>query len=219
MLILTLVLMNLPRTAFAVSKAAGSTPLAPPSAPSPQQIKAPPNAIKGNTEVDTTVDEQNLMLSPPPTPHVVPPRARYYPYRQSLGFHLGAFSSNDGAHPWTWLIGINYLWPRFLSPQVELGADVVANFGGHLNFVIRHILRQRNYVRPYYSWGITHEVTASEGLASFSNYKNYYLRLAIGAEIVRKLPRSARFELGGIAGAKKYGSYFTFGWAWGWSSE
>lgn len=162
------------------------------------------------------IDDNNLMLPRtdlPATSEVA--RSFYYPFRQELAPRAGLVLSTDSAHPVTYLLGITYLWPRFQSPQAELGADILPDYGGHLNFGVRHIFRERDYFRPFFLWGLTHEAVARDGLATLTNFDNYYLRGSVGFENVIRLPQSVRIELEARAGLAKQLLILCVGAAWG----
>lgn len=173
----------------------------------------------GKTAPPTTgkeIDDNNLMLprSDLPSTSVVA-RSFYYPYRQELAPRMGLVLTTDSAHPVTYLLGITYLWPRFQSPQAELGADILPDYGGHLNFGVRHIFKERDYFRPYLLWGLSHEAVARDGLATLTNFDNYYLRGSAGFENVIRLPQSVRIELEVRAGLAKQLLILCLGAAWG----
>lgn len=163
------------------------------------------------------LNEYNLLESPPdPKDKSQQGYPYFFPYRQSLTPRFGIQNSAEDNPTWTYLVGISYLWPRYASPQAEIGADVVVGIGGHLHFSVRHILYDRNFFRPYFSWGATHEVIPDDGMATFTNFDNYYARGSVGFENVVKLPRSVRVELEALVGLKKYMLVLSYGYSWAW---
>lgn len=142
-------------------------------------------------------------------------RTYVYPYRQQLVPRVGYVRSNDDDDPHTYMFGISYLWPRYVSPQAEIGADLVNKYGGHINFGIKHIVFERGFFRPFWLWGITHEAVPEDRLATFVNLENYYLRIAVGFEDVIKLPKSVRLEAEALAGTDKQMFKVCLGYSWG----
>ena len=176
----------------------------------------PPVTEPAPTSDGREIQDYNLMPSPPAEPlSKEATETFYFPYRQALSPRLGAVFTTEKENAWEYLLGINYLWPRYASPQAELGVDLLSHFGGHLNFGVRYILFQRNYFRPFFLWGMTHEVVATERLATITNIDNYYLRLAVGMEDTLKLPKSIRLELETLIGLEKQMLLLCFGYSWG----
>ncbi|MGE0762726.1 MAG: hypothetical protein AB7N80_05560 [Bdellovibrionales bacterium] len=205
--LLTLVLTLLATNALATTPDKTEAPLS-----KPGHVTPPPPAPGDGRELD----EYNLLSTPPALP--LPPEARethYYPFRQALSPRLGAVITNDEDHQFEYLLGISYLWPRYRQPQAELGVDLLSGLGGHLNFGVRHIFFERNYFRPYFLWGLTHEVVPEDRLATITNIDNYYLRIAVGMEDTLELPKSVRLELEGQLGIDKYLLLLCLGYTWG----
>lgn len=185
-------------------------PTANPTSPPPPASTPPP------AKPATELDEYNLMPTPPPEPLPEEAAKTYvYPYRQQLTPRAGYVGSNDDDDPYTYMFGILYLWPRYVSPQAEFGADLVNKYGGHLNFAVRTTFYERGYFRPFWLWGLTHEAVPEDKLATFVNLENYYLRIGIGFEDVIKLPKSVRLEIEGLAGTEKQMYKICLGYSWG----
>lgn len=187
---------------------------APPSEATYQQEK--PAAAESTESSGQSLDGYNLISSELKPPPIEPPTSGYYPFRRSLSLRFLGVGTTESKHPTLTGIGVAYLWPRHQSPQAEFGADVVTEYGGHLNAGVRYVLRRQNYVRPYYLWGLTHEVVAEDGLATFVEIDSYFLRLASGIEIVANLPSSVRLDIEILAGTKKQMALIGLGWSWGW---
>jgi hypothetical protein len=180
-------------------------------------MKPPPDDSPSAPRPVNEMDEYNLLPTPPmELPGKEASKTYVYPYRQALAPRLGMMGSTDEETQFTYLVGISYLWPRYASPQAELGADVVSKFGGHLNFGVKYILHERNYFRPYWLWGLTHEVVPDDRLATFLDTDNYYGRLGVGFEDVIELPKSVRLELELLAGLDRQMLLLCFGYSWGW---
>jgi hypothetical protein len=123
-----------------------------------------------------------------------PPRARYYPYQQQLTFRTGYESDFPEVEFDNWTLGFQYLFPKFLSPKLEAGADLVENGGGHLHVGMRWIYRERSYLRPSVKAGLDLYSDGKEGLATLTKWENYFTRLAVCAEYVVWNPYSLRLE-------------------------
>jgi hypothetical protein len=182
-------------------------PILPPGKVSPE----PPPTATGRE-----LDDNHLMATPIPTNRAEFERARMYPYRQALSVRVGPVGSTDRELGSTMLFGVQYLWPRYASPHAEFGADVVVGLGGHLNAGVRHIYRERQFLRPYLLWGLTHEVSPSAGYATFLSSRNYYLRAGAGFEMVHRLPRSLKIDFELLSGTKKHMILMGLGYSWGW---
>jgi len=175
------------------------------------------STAKDESERVDALEEYNLLSTPPPSP--LPPGASatlYYPYRKSLSPMVGFVLTTKTDTPFTYVAGISYLWPRFRSPQAEIGADIMGEYGGHVHFSVRHIYLERSYFRPYLLWGLTHEVSARDGFASPLDWDNYYVHAACGFEDVIRLPQSARLEIRALAGPEKQMLILSLGGSWGW---
>ncbi len=179
----------------------------------PDRVKTKTDANQGTKDLE----EHNLMPTARlPSPSEKATRTYYYPYRKALSPMVGFAMTTDRDTPFTYSAGINYLWPRFTSPQAEIGADIMGEFGGHIHFSVRKIWFERNYYRPYLLGGITHEVDARDGFATILDWENYYLHAALGFEDVILLPKSARLEIRGLAGLERQMLILLIGGAWAW---
>jgi hypothetical protein len=204
-----------------------STPV--PAFAKPEKLKPPATApAKPESEKPSPppperddLDENNLISAPTPPPPPDATRTYVYPYRQNLAVRFGGVFSTEKIDPpddnrFTYLMGVTYLWPRYSSPQAELGADIAVKLGGHLHFAVKHIWFERNHFRPFWLWGLTHEAVPDDRLGTFLNHENYYGRVAIGMEDVITLPKSVRLELDLLAGVEKQMLELIFGYSWGW---
>lgn len=178
--------------------------------------EAKPNDPKPDPD-QPTLDDMNLMMAQPKEP---PPKdldkTYYYPFRQSLAPRFGAVFSTDRDHRWSYLLGFSYLWPRYASPQAELGADIYAGQGGFLHFGVKTIYFERNYFRPFWVWGLSHQVIPEDRLTTFANIDNYLGRLSVGMEDVVDYPTSVRLELELLLGLKRQLVVLGFGYSWAW---
>lgn len=219
-LILTLVL-----TLFAMSEGVGNAaPTENSELPSSKDDKstnssptAAPDSAGGPQRGSEDLEDNNLLTTPQPErPSERASRTYYYPYRKALSPMVGFALTTDRDTPFSYSAGINYLWPKFTSPQAEIGADIMGEFGGHIHFSVRKIWFERSYYRPYVLGGITHEVDARDGFATILDWENYYLHAALGFEDVVLLPKSARLEIRGMAGLERQMLILLIGGAWAW---
>jgi hypothetical protein len=149
--------------------------------------------------------------APPP-----PPDPQYYPYQQQLTVRYGqasdfpSFKFNDS------IIGFQYLFPKFLAPKLEAGADLHRNGIGHIHAGARYMWLERSYFRPSLKIGVDNLVDSSSGLATFATIDNYYLRGTATLEYVVWNPYSVRLEVELLMGLTKQISEYTLGLSRGW---
>jgi len=163
------------------------------------------------------IDDNNLMIREnPPPPTRSREAARYYHYRQALSPRILGGITTDSEDSSAYGVGIAYQWPKVSSPYAEIGADVVTPFGGYLNFGVKHVFFERNFFRPNFIWGLSHELVAREKLATFTNIDNYYARISVGFERVTQLPQSFRLEVQAMVGIEKILVLLGIGYVWAW---
>jgi hypothetical protein len=92
------------------------------------------------------------------------------------------------------VIGFQYLFPKFLAPKLEAGADLVEGGNGHLHVGWRHIYFERSYFRPGYKLSLDHFAESKEGLATLTKINNYFARVTGTLEYVVWNPYSVRLE-------------------------
>lgn len=141
------------------------------------------------------IDENMSMVEAKPVqtkPDIQPPP--YYPYRQQLTLRIGKASRVGKIDFDDDILGFQYLFPKFLSPKLEAGADLHKNGKGHIHVGLRWIFFERDYFRPSYKISLDHKVDSDERLASFAEIDNYYARLTGTLEYVIWNPTSIRLE-------------------------
>lgn len=166
----------------------------------PAAIAAPENVVPEvrpapETAVDAPIDENMSLVEPEPVtthPKFTPPA--YYPYRQQLTFRAGASTAIPKIDVDDIVLGFQYLFPKFLSPKLEAGADLQKNGRGHLHAGFRWIFFERSYFRPSYKIAIDHFADSKEGLATLAEMENYYARIGATLEYVVWNPYSLRLE-------------------------
>lgn len=169
-----------------------------PAGANPQRSVPATTEAQPNPWPDTQPDE-NLSITDPPPVHGVPKAsgARYYPYRQALTFRAGQASQLDELNfrdMEDMVLGFQYLFPKFLSPKLEAGADLVNDGKGHIHAGARWIYFERSYFRPSYKLSLDHLADSEEKLATLTKIENYYLRISATLEYVIWNPLSLRLE-------------------------
>ena len=176
-----------------------------------------------NSEVSKKVDldNQNLNVSKPSTkPSINSSQNYHYPFIQSVSPRIGTLIvtetfSEDIGNSFKMLYGFNYMLPQNISPQFEVGADIIKGFNGQIHAGKRWIINERTSFRPFYKLGVTVAAVGREGLATFANFENYMARASIGFEDYYKKPMSFRWELEVALGTENLFLYLTFGYSWG----
>jgi len=175
---------------------------------------SPPPADAGSAK---PIDE-NMSVAQPPTVHELPPPSspHYYPYRQQLTFRYGQATDLPKIDVNDTVIGFQYLFPKFLSPRAEAGADLHNDGRGHIHAGARWIYMERSYFRPSLKLSLDHLVNSTENLATLSTLDNYYLRSTACLEYVVWNPYSVRFEAEFFINLKHTIGEMTLGVSRGW---
>ncbi len=178
-------------------------------APSPQEEPSP--------WPDTTPDE-NLSIAEPPDPTLPTPaaNARYYPYRQALTFRGGYASDFPKTNFDEVVIGFQYLFPKFLSPKLEAGADLLEESRGHIHVGFRIFAWEKSYFRPSVKVSLDHLAEAEERLATLTRIDNYYVRFSGSLEYVVWNPYSIRLEHELLVNLDRTWQLLTLGISRGW---
>ncbi|MGE3683592.1 MAG: hypothetical protein AB7G93_17860 [Bdellovibrionales bacterium] len=165
---------------------------------SPQpDIPAPPTQEEENPVWPKSPPDENLAIATPPPvtgTNSAPPQPRYYRYNQALTFRMGLASDFPKINFDETVIGFQYLFPKFLAPKLEAGADLLEEGRGHLHAGVRWIYFERSYFRPSLKFALDHLMESKEGLATFTSLDNYFLRGAGTLEYVVWNPFSLRLE-------------------------
>lgn len=143
--------------------------------------------------------DENLAITDPPPVSGSPKgsRARYYPYRQALTFRAGKADDHtrvDLANMDEMVLGFQYLFPKFLSPKLEAGVDLVEDGKGHIHAGSRWIFWERSYFRPSIKLSLDHLADSKEKLATLTKIDNYFARASLTLEYVIWNPLSIRLE-------------------------
>lgn len=162
-------------------------------------------------------DENLSITEPPEIQGPVPPAdAHYYPYRQALTFRAGLASDFPKASFNDSVMGFQYLFPKFLSPKLEAGADLHQDSVGHLHVGLRWIAWEREYFRPSGKISLDHLADADERLATVTRIDNYYVRLSGTLEYVVWNPYSLRLEHELLVNLDRCWQVITLGISRGW---
>ena len=164
---------------------------------------------------------EDLAISQPPEARtdLEAPEPKYYPYQQQLTFRYGKsgdFGKFDVNKMTDNIIGFQYLFPKFLAPKLEAGADLHTAGRGHIHAGWRWIWWERNYFRPSLKASLDHNVNSKEQLATFGHLENYYVRGTVTLEYVVWNPYSVRLEGEGLVGLKNNLFEATLGLSRGW---
>lgn len=183
---------------------------------------APPNAVPEMREEaspwPTGKPDENLSITEPPIVNGPVPKAdaHYYPYRQALTFRAGLASDFPKASFKDSVMGFQYLFPKFLSPKLEAGADLHQDSVGHLHVGLRWIAWERDYFRPSGKVSIDHLADAEERMATITRIDNYYVRVSGTLEYVVWNPYSIRFEHELLVNLDRCWQVMTLGISRGW---
>lgn len=121
--------------------------------------------------------------------------ADYYPYQQALIVRAGKSTNlpkialNDS------VLGFAYLFPKFLSPKLEAGADLHEYGRGHVHAGVRWIYFERSLFRPSVKAGLDHFFDANYGLGTLARREDWYARGSATLEYALANPYSLRLEL------------------------
>lgn len=164
------------------------------AAPQPEITGLPKDEPEAKEEIKP-LDENLSVAEPPVVERVPPPRPlRYYPYHQQLTFRGGRASDFPKLEFDDSVLGFQYLFPKFLAPKLEAGADLHQDGRGHLHVGVRWIYFQRSYFRPSVKLAFDHLADSEEGLATLTRSENYFLRGSGTVELVVWNPFSLRLE-------------------------
>jgi hypothetical protein len=171
-----------------------------------------------SAESGTTLQlDDNLSISRPPslTSKPPPPDPHYYPYQQALTFRTGYDSNWPKLGVDHWILGFQYLFPKFLSPKLEAGADSLDNGSGHLHAGARWFYNERGYFRPSVKASLDHLAESQHGLATLTKLANYYFRGSATLEWVVSNPASIRLEHEMFFNFDRVRANITLGLSWG----
>lgn len=196
----------------------------------PDHLAQPAESQEPAGESETplqSIEEENLVIVEPRNPLPSQPKKRadiYYPFHQSMSPHLGiAFMTNSddedddsSSLSLNYTLGIKYMLPRYMSPHIEIDADLLSNGRGIVSGTLRWILFERSSFRPFYKVGIANYVDAKDAFGTFFDYKQYLVKLSGGFEDYFKSPLSIRCELDLYVGVEDIIVLGTIGYSWGW---
>lgn len=190
------------------------------AAPSQQM---PPESKTEEPDSPKKLNEDMVISEPAPVLSEVKPDPQYYVYQSALTFRAGVGFQDDRPKPLDGfqiddaVLGFQYMFPKFLSPKLEAGADIHPAGVGHIHGGMRWIANQRSYVRPSAKLALDHRFKGSQNLGTFGHIDNWFGRLALTFEFVTRLPYSVRLEVEGLANINgEQQSVFTVGLSRGW---
>lgn len=183
---------------------------------SPKQELAAP-AGEEVTESAKEIDSNMAVTTPPESTRKAKVKdPGYYPYHQALTVRLGYESKFPEFDFENWMLGFQYLFPKFLSPKLEAGADLIDEGNGHLHIGMRTIYREKAYFRPSLKWAIDHLAEPRDGLATLTKIDNYFARGSATLEYVFWNPVSVRLEAEVLANLKTTRMMYVLGLSRGW---
>ncbi|MCC6278054.1 MAG: hypothetical protein IT289_09085 [Oligoflexia bacterium] len=145
-------------------------------------VPPPPDAEKSQ-DPDPDVAIEGVEITTPEDQHESRPKY-FYPYLSSLSFVFGGTLSSpeDGSVVSYGLFGASYLWPSSTARHIESGAEGFAS--GQSDFWTSYRVHwvSTARVRPFWSLGLGVKIFSNRGLASFLEFKNFYIRGAVGFE-------------------------------------
>lgn len=162
-------------------------------------------------------EDMQISDAPPVPGPIAKPNARYYTYEQQLTFRVGAGSETNALNELQdTIIGFQYMFPKFLSPKLEAGADLHPDGIGHIHAGARWIWWERGYFRPSVKASLDARLDGKEGLATLGKFENYYARGSSAIEYTVWNPYSLRLEAELLVGSKKGYVEWTLGISRGW---
>jgi len=169
-------------------------------------------------QADVTPLDDNMAVTPAPALKNKSglPDPRYYPYRQQLTFRTGYDSEYPKIAVDNWVLGFQYLFPKFLAPKLEAGADLIEGGSGHLHAGMRWMAWEKSYFRPSVKVGLDHLADGKEGLATLTDWEHYFIRGSACLEYVVWNPFSLRLEHEILANFDKMRAVLTLGISHGW---
>lgn len=162
--------------------------------------------------------DENMVISlaPKPTHETRPESPRYYNYQQALSFRAGLASDFPKLSFEDSVIGFSYLFPKFLSPKLEAGADLHENGRGHLYAGARWIYFQRSYFRPSALLALDHFVDAKYGLGTLVRKEDWFARGGGTLEYTVWNPYSIKLDAEMLINFDKTNLLFALGISRGW---
>ncbi len=161
----------------------------------------------------------DMQITQPPILHGEPLQLktpRYYPYQQQLTFRFGQAGNFPKISLDDNVLGFQYMFPKFLSPRLEAGADLHDEGVGHVHIGTRWFYNERGYFRPSAKISLDAKLDAKENLATFASIQNYYLRTTGTLEYVVWNPYSVRLETEFFFGSKNSLFELSLGISRGW---
>jgi hypothetical protein len=181
------------------------------------QDQAPPTQQSEEVWPQTPLNSDMKISEPPRVTEVPPPSdPHYYPYQQQLTVRYGQATNLPKINVNDNVTGFQYLFPKFLSPKLEAGADLHDGGTGHIFVGTRWIAYERSYFRPALKLSLDHLVNSTENLATLSSIDNYYLRSTASLEYVVWNPYSLRADAEFLINFKKTSGEMTLGLSRGW---
>lgn len=156
------------------------------------QTAVPDAPREESTSPQKSIDDMSIGEPLPLAPPVPPPESHYYSYPQAFTFNLG---TTNPIRPLTLsVVGFEYMFPKFLSPKLEAGAELHNDGTGQISAGARWFWHERSYFRPSLKAGLDILIDPVDGLANLASIDNFYLQMAATLEYVIWNPYSLRLE-------------------------
>jgi len=163
------------------------------AAPQPEvpEDRSPPPAVEVRP-----IDE-NMGVAPAPKASAAAYRAErpeYYNYSQAFTVRGGTSTDFPKISLDDALLGFAYMFPKFLSPKLEAGADLHESGRGHVHVGTRWIYFERSYFRPSVKLALDHAIDGRYGLGTLVKREDWFARGSATLEYVFLNPYSLRLE-------------------------
>lgn len=182
------------------------------------QLAAPEDKTPLPPSEARPVDE-NMSVAPAPRASAEAYRVSrpdYYNYAQAFTIRGGTSSDFPKLSFADSLVGFAYMFPKFLSPKLEAGADLHQNGRGHVHVGTRWIYFERSYFRPSVKLALDHYIDGRYGLGTLVKSEDWYARGSGTLEYVMWNPYSLRLETEMLINFDHTTLVFTLGLSRGW---
>lgn len=111
--------------------------------------------------------------------------------------------------------GFQYLYTTSNGRLFETGADLVRSQQGQVHFSRRWSTNVRSSFRAFTKLGLMFQADASDGLGTFVDHKNYFLKSSVGFEDSLRKSQSIRFDLELSINLEDIFLFAGASWVWG----
>ncbi|RME14718.1 MAG: hypothetical protein D6797_08155 [Bdellovibrio sp.] len=143
---------------------------------------------------------------------------QYYPYLHAFTPLVGGIidiKNIQNTKEIIWTLGFSYLFKKYYSPKWEVLMEISSNSLAFLHLSKRWIWNEKLGFRPYIKLGALSKVLPQGGLASFSDFKNYFLECSLGMEDLVTTAWSFRLESNLAISSQNLYFFLKMGYSWG----